>query len=200
MGVAKMVLLGVIGLFSLAVGGWMWVHQDTFIKSDVIEVAATPLPSWRYPLQAVCPTLAEQTTSAYLPVAGSDEARLTISGVVYAADMVTPLADVWLEVWQAGPTDTAEAYPAATFSGKYLSDASGHYRFTTMRPAEGGVVNIDYRIGYLGNTCPLMTMRLIVKDVPPPDKAPVPAYIHHPIDLYLPVPPPGGNAADPVRP
>lgn len=75
--------------------------------------------------------IVEQDAPARLDLAGPDEAgeRLVVTGIVYAADCQTPLADAMLEVWQA---DAAGAY--GNLQGTLRTDAAGHYELHTVKP------------------------------------------------------------------
>lgn len=75
--------------------------------------------------------LAWQDVAARLDLAAPDEAgeRLVITGVVYAADCQTPLADTMLEVWQA---DAAGEY--GNLQGTLRTEANGRYELHTVKP------------------------------------------------------------------
>ncbi|MCE7986340.1 MAG: hypothetical protein DYG89_34635 [Caldilinea sp. CFX5] len=72
-----------------------------------------------------------QAVPARLDLAGPAEPgeRLVITGVVYAADCITPLADTMLEVWQA---DAAGQY--GDLAGTLRTDADGRYELHTVKP------------------------------------------------------------------
>jgi protocatechuate 3,4-dioxygenase beta subunit len=91
------------------------------------------------------PTPADMEGPYYIPNApfkeklypdGTPGEPLIIAGTVYAADCVTPLAGVIIDVWQAdanGEYDFSEQYIGR---GKVTTDANGQYQFETILPAE----------------------------------------------------------------
>lgn len=66
--------------------------------------------------------------------------RLLVSGTVYAADCVTPLAGASLEVWQTnaageyGPGHGTADDRCCYLAGALRTDQRGRYRFETVRP------------------------------------------------------------------
>jgi protocatechuate 3,4-dioxygenase beta subunit len=61
--------------------------------------------------------------------------KLTISGTVYAADCLTPLSGILIEVWHADPEGHYSFASPSYFRGKIWTDAAGHYEFTSLKPA-----------------------------------------------------------------
>ena len=72
-----------------------------------------------------------QAVPARLDLAAATEPgdHLVITGVVYAADCKTPLADAMLELWQA---DAAGIY--GDLAGTLRTDAAGRYELHTVKP------------------------------------------------------------------
>jgi catechol 1,2-dioxygenase len=79
--------------------------------------------------------------------------HLIVSGTVYAADCVTPLAGALLEIWH---TDANGSYEQSDFRARIFTDEAGHYAFTTMKPHPYLAYNqfipahIHYRVSYPG--------------------------------------------------
>jgi protocatechuate 3,4-dioxygenase beta subunit len=77
--------------------------------------------------------------------------RLIVSGHVYAADCLTPLAGALLEVWQANGEGR---YDAAHFAARLVTDSEGRYEFSTVQPSPYFTSNqffpahIHYRVSY----------------------------------------------------
>ena len=66
--------------------------------------------------------------------AGAPGQVLLISGVVLAADCVTPLADASYEVWQADANANYDMTSSYRFRASLRTDACGRYAFTTVMP------------------------------------------------------------------
>jgi protocatechuate 3,4-dioxygenase beta subunit len=60
--------------------------------------------------------------------------RLIVEGTVYAADQVTPLPGVLLEVWQADAQGRYSHGGLFTLRGQMRTDLAGRYHFTTIKP------------------------------------------------------------------
>jgi protocatechuate 3,4-dioxygenase beta subunit len=75
--------------------------------------------------------IAQEVAPSILELASTDEPgdRLIVTGVVYAADCTTPLADAMIEAWQA---DAAGVYN--NLAGTLRTDANGRYELLTIKP------------------------------------------------------------------
>ncbi len=143
-------VLGVAGL--IAFSAW---------SIGRIEVDINPLPPTATPVRPSAPTSTPRPaclttpgglTRDYLPdapftgnLAPPDLAGqpLIISGTVYAADCVTPLAGALIEVWHPdrnGKYDRTQPY---SLRAKLRTDALGRYRFITIKP---GYIHTNYFI------------------------------------------------------
>jgi catechol 1,2-dioxygenase len=123
---------------------WLWLGVCLSLLAcqpikPMADIAATPLAggSSLTPCQLTAgqrlgnEEIQPQDAPPRLDLAGVAEpgVRLVITGVVYAADCTTPLADAMLEVWQA---DAAGAY--GDLAGTLRTDANGHYELHTVKP------------------------------------------------------------------
>ena len=60
---------------------------------------------------------------------------MSISGTVYAADCLTPLPGVLIEIWHEDSEGHYNFASPLYFRGKLRTDAAGHYEFTSLKPA-----------------------------------------------------------------
>jgi catechol 1,2-dioxygenase len=83
---------------------------------------------------------AELRASKQAQAAASRGQRLLVSGTVYAADCVTPLAGATLQVWQTdadgvyGPGHGTGSLQCCYLQGALRTDTRGRYEFTTVKP------------------------------------------------------------------
>lgn len=135
-----------------------------------VEVVINPLPAQtqlpaRSPNRSDCYQTARSFTHNYIPRPSPALAQarliedfpgepLTISGVVYAADGVTPLSGAIVAVWHA---DAQGRYQQAGPGAQIQTDAEGRYKFTTVKPGHYRVgcqylpAHIHYRVNYKNN-------------------------------------------------
>jgi catechol 1,2-dioxygenase len=134
-------ICGLVGLVFLSI-----------LLTGQIEVEVGELPPTATPIRPPTPTATPQPaclttpgglTHQYRPDAPLTNTlappdlpgrRLTISGTVYAADCVTPLPDVLIEVWQPDVNGKYDQTRPYTLRGKLKTDEHGRYRFSTIKP------------------------------------------------------------------
>lgn len=173
-----------------------------------LPVAATPtvtLPQPTPPLvqlkQHQCPAMPQARLHIYVAEAAAISGeRLTISGTVYASDAATPLSGVLIELWRAGTERMDDPYPSALFSGRILTDETGHYEFTTMKPAGQHEPNLYYRLSYQ-EFCPVLMQLHLMAEAQlghsssnrafrySPQVEMTGPVLRNPLDIILPVPP-----------
>jgi hypothetical protein len=148
-----------------------------------------------------------------------EDNRLVISGTVYASDFVTPLPGALIEVWP-GADDSPDRpeYPSYLFRNQILTDNAGQYEFSTLKPGRYGIAYFYYQVSYQDD-CPV-ALKLFFVDDPAQGAAafpqmkqgpydsvptsslmltkanlvqvePVGPLLRGPVDIVLPVPPPG---------
>jgi hypothetical protein len=142
-------------------------------------------------------------------LANDDQDRLLISGVVYAWDSITPLPGVLIEVWGAEAEGMHDPRADYIFRGQFLTDAAGHYKFTTLKPVRQDTPYLNLRASYRAY-CPLLIQLHIVADSqpggvftqkvsPPAVRSSKPFFaqvsvtgpvLQGSLDMVLPVPPP----------
>jgi catechol 1,2-dioxygenase len=161
--------LKTILFYSLGLAGLVLV---SVLLTGQIEVEIGELPPTATPIRPPTPTATPQPaclttpgglTHQYRPDAPFTTAlappnipgrRLTISGTAYAADCVTPLPDVLIEVWHPDINGNYDRTRPYTFRGKLKTDEQGRYRFSTIKPGYTHTNQISlppfihYRISY----------------------------------------------------
>jgi protocatechuate 3,4-dioxygenase beta subunit len=234
------VLLYLLGLVSLVGVSILSTNQierveiqplPTHTSTIVITPQPTALPpetSW-----LDCATIPQGITFGYLPdtaslthLAGD---TLTISGIVYASDFVTPLPGVLIEVWRATPEvltmvwgvtpESDDDFPPFILLKQVRTDAAGRYEFTTPKPdptvsyysyQRGSgfrPIYFHYRLSYQGN-CP-SSVQLLSADTTSPEYKPsasnlprtllfkqvkpADTMLQGPVNIALPVSPPGSS-------
>lgn len=219
MSAARMILVFVCGLLGLIA-----VYLLLAGPAEPLEIELRPISddAAGLPEPAVIPVVADANTCQdaaqsmrlfYAPdtsaMSGESEARLHISGVVYAADALTPLSGALVEVWRADAERMDNPRPDVIFRGQFLTDADGRYEFTTMRPVRPDTPYLNIRVSYQ-DQCPLV-IQLRIATAPQQNKTltktvAVPSFrstnplyaqknvtgpvLHGPVDIILPVPPP----------
>jgi catechol 1,2-dioxygenase len=162
----KSILPYLVGLAGL-------VLISTFLTGQ-IEVEINELPPTATPIPPPTPTATPRPACLTTPGGLTHDYRpdapltttlappdlpgrpLVISGTVYAADCVTPLPDVLLEVWHVDVNGKYDRTPPYTLRAKLRTDEQGRYRFTTVKP--GYLLTsqisfppfIHYRVSYRG--------------------------------------------------
>jgi hypothetical protein len=112
-----------------------------------------------------CPLTIQKTAFYMTDTSELVDNRLVISGTVYASDFITPMPKVLIEIWQA-PAEISPGPPEAlhyTFYGWSRTDAAGHYKTTVLRPGQGAILPLYYRVRYQ-NRCPLGQQLVLVDD------------------------------------
>lgn len=215
-------LFGLVGLITIAI-----LFTGRIEPPPVEPLLPTPASPTSTPVpaevtQEECSTHTEQVIFYVPDLTSMENNRLLISGTVYASDFLTPLPGALIKVWPAtdGNPENSQ-YPPYLFRGQILTDAVGHYEFTTLKPGHYGIVYLYYRVRYQDDC--LIGLKLFFVDDPaqaiasfPQMKqvphAPVPTsspmlrkanlaqvelaspLLRGPIDLVLPVSPPGFNS------
>ena len=160
----KTILFYILGLAGLVVASSLLTGQ---VEIDIGELPPTARPI-RPPRptatrQPACLTTPGQMTYGYRPnaplttsLAAPDLSgqRLVISGTVYAADCITPLAGALLEIWHADANGIYDHTLPYILRGQLRTDEKGRYRFTTIKPGYDHIgqafvpAHIHYRVSY----------------------------------------------------
>jgi protocatechuate 3,4-dioxygenase beta subunit len=151
----RVAVVAAVVAVAVAVGGLLLLgSRDPGPDRDARPAAAAPAcaPTRGEPAQGTGEVAAGATSSARLGpggelrrtpetlAAGRGGRRLIVSGTVYAADCVTPLAGATLEVWQTtaageyGPRQAGGEERCCYLAAALRTDAAGRYRFETVRP------------------------------------------------------------------
>jgi hypothetical protein len=167
---SKTTLLYILALAGLIISSVLFSGR---IESPVEEPSAPVIPtitkinstlSLPEVDQKACPVTIQKTALYRIDTSGLID-RLVISGTVYASDFMTPVSDVLIEIWQA-PAEISPGPPEAlhyTFYGWSRTDAAGHYKTTVLRPGQGAILPLYYRVRYQ-NRCPLGQQLVLVDD------------------------------------
>jgi protocatechuate 3,4-dioxygenase beta subunit len=124
---------------------------STFLTGQ-IEVEINELPPTATPIRPPAPTATPRPACLTTPGGLTHDYRsdapftttlappdlpgrpLVISGTVYAADCITPLPDVLLEIWHTDVNGKYDHTPPYTLRAKLRTDEQGRYRFSTIKP------------------------------------------------------------------
>jgi len=200
-------LAGLITLSILFTGRIEPPETEPLLTTRVPTTAAVkPMARPVQVSQKGCP-IANHKIMLYIPEMMTEDQRLVISGTVYAADLVTPLPGVLIEVSQTSPERQMNPRaPSSIFRDYNITDAVGHYDFTMVKPDRYNLIYLYYRARDL-NYCPL-TLQLFLVDEPALDDASTSLnfikfdlsqvnasgpLLRGPVDIVLPVPPPEGK-------
>ncbi len=148
-------------LFSLVAGLLILSACTPMIVPPTIVVPATPLAILAAPciptpgIAAPIPTALPADLPSTITLAKPDEPgeRLIVTGTVYAADCRTPLAGVFMEVWNAN-----QAGKYTYLRGKLRSDEQGHFTIDTIKPGSYGIANHIHFIIYYPDKEPIATL------------------------------------------
>jgi hypothetical protein len=165
----------------------------------------TPSQSENQP--EVCASSPQKLVIGYIPErAALTGDSLLLSGTIYAADFITPLPDLWVDIWLA-PARSQEApyYPLANmFYKRFQTDGTGQYQVTIPEPDRYNLDQVRYWVNDPNDCRLLIELTFILESAPgdPASASPKPmklgqaqteiagSILRGPIDIVLPVPPP----------
>lgn len=162
----KTVLFYILGLAGLVAASILFTGQVEVEISDLPPTATSirpppPTATRRPP----CLTTPRGMTDGYLPNAPLTTTlappnfpgqRLVISGTVYAADCVTPLPNMLVEVWHADANGVYHRTTPHILRAQFKTGEKGRYQFNTIKPGyykTGDLIRpalIHYRLSYQG--------------------------------------------------
>lgn len=162
----KTVLFYTLGLVGLVVSSTLFTGR---VEVEIGELPPTATPRRPPPPTATrrpaCLTTPRGMTYGYLPNAPLTTTLappalpgrpMVISGAVYAADCVTPLPDVLIEVWHADSNGVYHQTAPYILRGQFRTDDKGRYQFSTIKPGYHKTRHmllpalIHYRLSYQG--------------------------------------------------
>jgi hypothetical protein len=222
MRVYKLFSISILGLVGLIVAVRLFTNPGQPVEIELKSAPAPPtiglLPSRTIPGPAGrrdgCQNSAQPLRFFYHPdpstLADDDQDRLLLSGTVYAWDSITSLQGVLIEVWGAEAERMNDPRADYIFRGQFLTDAAGHYEFTTLKPVRPDTPYLNLRASYR-DYCPLLIQLHLVaasqpggvftQEAPPPAVRPSKTFsaqvivtgpvLQGSLDMVLPVPPPG---------
>ncbi|MEM7347904.1 MAG: hypothetical protein AAF485_27040 [Chloroflexota bacterium] len=143
----KTVLLYVVGIIVLLLSTWLFeVEGDPQAAVDLtptvvptvrptstkMRIAAGPLGCVTTPIGGRHGYYPDAPYTKDLAPPEATGQPLWVSGTIYAADCVTPLPNVRIEVWHAGEEGH---HPLDRFRGQFFTDHLGRYQFSTIKPS-----------------------------------------------------------------